>query len=62
MAIMPLAESESTPEPTPRDVAHYLREMAGQLAAMALGAGLHGPARALAEARELCDAALDGEA
>ncbi len=59
---MPHAEQDQEFNPTSRDVAHYVRDMAAQLAAMALGAGLTGPARALAHARELCDAALEDEA
>jgi len=59
---MSSVEIADTPDPSQRDVAHYVRDMAAQLAAMALGAGLKEPARALALARELCDAALEDEA
>ncbi|HRE45127.1 MAG TPA: hypothetical protein PKY87_14310 [Terricaulis sp.] len=57
---MSSVEIADTPDPSQRDVAHYVRDMAAQLAAMALGAGLK--ERALALARELCDAALEDEA
>ncbi|MCR6643671.1 MAG: hypothetical protein NVV62_03655 [Terricaulis sp.] len=59
---MPCVEPARPPDPSQSDVAHYVRDMAAQLAAMALGAGLKEPARALALARELCDAALEEEA
>jgi glutamate synthase domain-containing protein 2 len=53
------ANPESEAAPRPREVADYLRDMAAQLAALALGAGLKEVAHALARARDLCDAALD---
>jgi len=53
------ALSQSEAEPTRREAANYLRDMSAQLAALALGAGLREVAHALAQARDLCDAALE---
>jgi len=58
-----MPDVDSKPDPAPRrtEVAHYLSDMSAQLAAMARGAGLNEVAAALAQARDLCEDAIESD-
>ncbi len=54
--------SENLDDISPRDVAAYVRDVAGQLASMARDMGLHAVATPLDEARRAASEALQGNA
>lgn len=56
---MPDSIQDDTPDPNRKEVAHYLSDVAAQLAAMAQGAGLKDVAASLSEARDRCEAAIE---
>lgn len=55
---MPDSLQDHGPDPSRKEVAHYLSDMATQLAAMAHQAGLQDVAAAFSETKASCDEAL----